>query len=181
MKTIILTLSLLCIVGTSAFAEDVAPSDVSQINGQLVPVGVHGEYLYSHPTFNIATNPLTAFAGVYGLAVSYAATPNVAIKIDGTYINIIDSDDEGFEVNLTAPIYFRKVFTGMYIEPGLLVRDFDMEQEDGSTQVGPQVLVGYHFTADNGLNVSVAAGLGRDLGGDKEVMPNGYLRVGYAF
>ena len=119
-------------------------------------------------------------AGVYGVAASYAVSSNVAIKVDGTYFNIIDSDDEGFQIDLTAPIYFRKVYTGIFLEPGVMARNFG-ESDSGETEAGPQVMVGYHFLADSGLNVAIAAGAGRSLTGDKDAFVNGYLRFGYAF
>ena len=34
-------------------------SDVSHINGQLVPVGEHGNYLYKFKKTNISTNPIS--------------------------------------------------------------------------------------------------------------------------
>ena len=177
MKKTMLILSVILTTGYSAAqAEEVAPSDVSTINGQLVPVGVHNEYKHSYPRLNISTNPISAAFGIYGLAVSYAVGANVAIKVDGAYINFHHIDEEGYQIDLTAPIYFRKVYTGFFLEPGVMVRNFE-----GDDDIGPQVLAGYSFLADSGLNVSIAAGAGRSFTNEKEVFANGYLRFGYAF
>ena len=47
------------------------------------------------------------------------------------------------------------------------------------------MLFGWHWTFDSGLNIAMALGAARNLGGDKmsstEVQPAGYFRVGYAF
>ncbi len=182
MKKTTLMLSVILTTGLSvAQAEDVAPSDVSTINGQLVPVGVHNEYKHSYPRLNVSTNPISAALGIYGLGISYAVGSNVAVKVDGAYFNIIGDEDEGFEIDLTVPIYFRKVYTGFFLEPGVMARKLgdDLSQEE--TEIGPQVMAGYHFLADSGLNVSIAAGAGRSFTGEEKVFANGYLRFGYAF
>ena len=55
--------------------------------------------------------------------------------------------------------------------------------------MGPQVLVGWHWSWDSGLNVAAAFGAGRNIAAEDnsedfdsdEIFANGYLRFGYQF
>lgn len=181
----------------SATAE--GDNDISELSGELVPVGDQNRYRLSYPRFNISTNPMGMIVGSYGVSVSYSLGRNVALRADLNYFNEFDSSKEGFEVGAGVPIYFRKVYSGLFLEPGVMVRrsTIDLEslgeeetQRSGSaTRVGPQVLVGYHWIWDSGLNIAVAAGVGRNFNAeddapfdnDEELFANGYLRIGYAF
>ena len=53
-----------------------------------------------------------------------------------------------------------------------------------SALVGPEVLFGWHWSFDSGLNVAAALGVARDLSGDangsSDPEPVGYFRIGYA-
>ena len=60
------------------------------------------------------------------------------------------------------------------------------------TFIGPEVLVGWHWTFDSGFNVAAAIGATRNMtarttdaygedDGWHDPMPTGYMRVGYAF
>jgi len=179
-------------------AEPLAPqtqkwSDVSHINGQLVPVGEHSAYLYKVKKTNISTNPISWMFGLFGVSVSHAISDNVAIRGD---VNIASFEyQSGYEIGASLPIYFRRVYSGPFIEPGIIARglrsnesmcDFDCNSE---SMVGPEVMFGWHWTFDSGLNVAAAIGAARNMkrttdefgsSGD-EVQPAGYFRVGYAF
>lgn len=162
-------------------------SNLSQINGTPVPVGTHNEYYYSFRRWNVSSNPLGWMIGSYGVSASYGITDNVALRGDMNYFRPTGGDD-GFEIGVGAPIYFRRTYTGVFLEPGLIVRRFG---DDGwsETTAGPQMLAGWHWIWDSGLNVAVAAGVGRNWStdddanhyGDDELFANGYLRFGYAF
>lgn len=178
-------------------------SDVSHINGTLVKVGEKSEYLTRYRKTNIASNPIGWMIGIYGLSVSHAVHANVAVRADANIISIGNTD--GYEVGVTAPIYFKRVYQGPFLEPGLIVRGERNNYEaygacdpnyacggsgdySSSTMVGPQVLFGWHRTFDSGLNVAAAAGVARNLSreamsysGEPDIQPVGYFRVGYAF
>jgi len=168
--------------------------EVSHINGQVVPVGERGNYLYKQRKTNISTNPIGWMVGFYGLSVSHVVHPNVAIRGDANYISIDGS--RGYEVGISAPIYFKRAYQGPFIEPGLIARgeldDDDYENsycdydcDDSDSMMGPEMLFGWHWTFDSGLNVAAAIGVARDLDEDDAydsgVQPAGYFRVGYAF
>jgi len=93
----------------------------------------------------------------------------------------------GYELGLGVPIYLRRTYSGPFLEPGVIVRQISYSH-DSSTVYGPQVLIGWQWMFDSGLNVAVAVGAGRDWSthqvddySDEKVFANGYLRFGYAF
>jgi hypothetical protein len=157
--------------------------DLSHIDGVPVPVGDHNQYYYDFRRWNVASNPIGWIAGIYGLSVSYGFHDNVALRGDANLYSL-KGGDSGYEVGVGLPIYFRRTYQGVFLEPGLIVREFE---NSSSPTMGPQVLVGWHWTWDSGLNVAVAGGLGRnfaasdrDFSGD-DLFANGYLRFGYSF
>jgi hypothetical protein len=162
--------------------------DISTINGQLIEVGDHNRYRFSHKTWNVSTNPIGVVLGFYGASLSYALTSNIALRGDINYYSPIESSTNGFEIGVGAPIYFKKVYSGMFIEPGVISRSTS-SGGPSTTTVGPQVLLGYHWYWDSGFNTAFAFGAGRNVssddsdeyGADNELFVNGYLRVGYAF
>ncbi len=170
-------------------------NDVSHINGQLVPVGESNSYVKEFRRTNVSTNPIGLITGFYGLSASYAINNHVAIRGDVNYYRPIETDMTGFELGIGAPIYLRRTYQGAFIEPGLIVRRTQSEgayESGASTTVGPQVLFGWHWTWDSGLNVAAAFGAGRDMVDDSEpsdeyssdesdLFVNGYFRVGYSF
>jgi hypothetical protein len=194
MKAHRLAAILACFAAAPAWAQTAPPPpapDVSQLNGQLVKVGERNEYELSFPRWNVSTNPIGWILGAYGLSVSYGPHPNFALRADVNYFHPVDTDMQGYELGVGAPIYFRRTYQGVFLEPGLIVRHFEDKNVDSysSTVFGPQVLVGWHWMWDSGLNVAIAAGAGRNWSthsGDgyydnESVFFNGYLRFGYAF
>jgi hypothetical protein len=175
--------------------------DVSHINGQVVPVGERGNYLVNKwKKTNIASNPIGWMLGFYGLSISHAVHNNVAIRGDVNLIDIHDSDTKGYELGASIPIYFKRVFQGPFIEPGIIIRELDDDNDDyycdfdcGSydenrASFGPSVVFGWHWTFDSGLNVAAAFGIMRNVNKveseydyDSEIEPSGYFRVGYAW
>lgn len=176
------------LAGTAAAADQ---GDVSQISGELVPVSNHDRYRDSYRTLNIATNPVGLLLGSYGVSASYAIHANFALHADVSYFKPIETEIKGMEASIGVPVYFREVYSGLFLEPGLMFREITEEDGTKTTQYGPQLLVGNHWSWDSGINVAVAAGLGRNLNqnieGDEtfelteDVIINGYLRFGYAF
>ncbi|MCC6993914.1 MAG: DUF3575 domain-containing protein [Deltaproteobacteria bacterium] len=169
-------------------------ADISQINGVPVPVGSHNEYHYSFKRWNVSTNPLGWVLGTYGVSVGYGMHQNFAIRGDLNYFRSLETDAEGFELGVALPIYLRRTYQGPFLEPGIIIRDFSYQpgdSADGQRTYGPQVLIGWHWTWDSGLNVALAAGAGRNFAADAppadgccsepKVFANGYLRFGYAF
>jgi hypothetical protein len=165
--------------------------NISQINGQIVKVGEHQQYKYDYKTWNVSTNPLGLIVGSYGGSVSYSLHANVALKFDATYTDFIGEDSStSFEFDITAPIYFKHMHNGFYLEPGFMSRrtrekqyNFNSNENllENDTVYGPQILMGWHHSWDSGFNVSYAFGAGRDLNKTETLFANGYLRVGYAF
>jgi len=207
-QSLVAFVALTASAGT-ALAQDAAPAaapaaeatvreeqNVSQINGQLVPVGDKTQYTYDFKKWNVSTNPIGLIVGSYGVSLSYGVGQNLAIRGDVNYFAPPDSDLSGYELGIGAPVYLRKTYQGWFVEPGVIVRGFDVDvdgdgatTEESVTTFGPQMLLGYHKTWDSGLNIAVALGMGRNFSSsDADVdevnqtyFGNGYLRVGYAF
>ncbi len=179
-------------VGVTPAPQNEPWSNVSHINGQLVPVGQRGDYTHKGKTTNVATNPIGWMFGFYGISVSHAVSNNIALRGD---VNIVSFENtSGYEIGASAVIYFKRVFNGPFLEPGIIARDFrntgcDYDcSSDG--MIGPEVLFGWHWTFDSGLNVAVAIGAAKPLKQEDEmdeydssedVQPAGYFRIGYAF
>jgi hypothetical protein len=150
-------------------------SNVSHINGQLVKVGEQSDYLYNDgKTVNIATNPIGWMIELYGLSVSVKVHKNVALRGD-----INSFPDSGHEIGFSAPIYFKRTFQGPFLEPGIVSRNLESDCDSCGT-VGPEVLFGWHWMFDSGLNVAMALGAMRGMSRDSGAEPAGYFRIGYA-
>ncbi|MBK9033822.1 MAG: DUF3575 domain-containing protein [Myxococcales bacterium] len=170
--------------------------EVNHINGTLVPVGQENDYLKRFRRWNVSTNPIGYMYGSYGVSVSYGLNSNLAIRGDLNYFDPPGSNSyeaTGVDVGVALPIYFRRTYQGLFLEPGIISRTFSercggcRSSSDTNTTFGPQVLVGWHWTWSSGLNFAVAAGAGRNWAardseyGSDEVFGNGYMRFGYAF
>jgi hypothetical protein len=163
-------------------------NNVSHINGYPVKVGERGDYLYDNgKTINVATNPVGWMFGFYGISVSRAVHANVAIRGD---LNMFDIDDRsGHEFGVSVPIYFRRVFQGPFLEVGLVDRNMGDScfecGDSGKDTIGPEVMFGWQWMFDSGLNVAMAFGGLKNLNGDSmsssDTEPAGYFRIGYAF
>jgi hypothetical protein len=109
------------------------------------------------------------------------------------------NSDTMLQMTASAPLFFRHTFSGIYLEPGLIYRSsssssyaYDAasctscQTSSDNSWVGPELLVGYQWNFDSGLNISYALGLAKHLGGDQmdssdNVDFNGYFRAGYNF
>jgi hypothetical protein len=172
-------------------------SNVSHINGTPVKVGEKGDYLYRFRKTNISSNPIGWMIGIYGLSVQHAVHENVALRVDGNlFSDAFGEGESGYELGATAQLYFRRAYSGPFLEAGIITRDLDDDYEcydsaycsEDLASSGPQVMVGYSTIFDSGLNMSLAFGIMKNMNaqmdeygysGD-ETEPVGYFRVGYA-
>ena len=162
--------------------------NVSHINGQIVKVGERGDYLMKYKKTNISSNPIGWMFGFYGVSVSHAVSPNIAVRGDANWIDV--DGESGYEIGLTVPIYFKRAYQGPFLEGGIMVRQVDNDDEGcfdcmkDSPNVGPQVMFGWSWLFDSGANVAFAFGAFRPMNNDKDqndVEPAGYFRLGYAY
>ena len=105
------------------------------------------------------------------ISTSYAFTENIAIRtsiffsFDKTEKEQEDlMGEEEFSLNLGVPIYFSKMYTGFFIEPGVHIYP----------NQAIYTAVGYHWIWDSGFNTFIGLGLSKAGG-------LGYFQIGYAF
>ena len=177
-------------------------SNVSHINGQIVKVGERGDYLIKYKTTNVSGNPFGPFWGYYDLAVAHGVTQNIAIAGSLSGWSRENGDHSGFQATISAPIYFRRTFSGPYLEPGLIMRNTSYndsyayscngcgDYSYSKTWAGPELLFGWQWTFDSGLNVAGAVGAAKHITDNADSMSsssssepdwNAYFRIGYAF
>lgn len=170
-------------------------SNVSHINGTPVKVGERGDYLYKFRKTNISANPFGFFFGYYDIAASHALSQNLAASVSISGWDMDDGYSQGYQISATLPLYFRRTYSGPYLEGGLLMRaDTDddyyaysgdcydcMSYDSNDSWIGPQLLFGWHWTFDSGLNLAMAFGVAKHMNQDGDTDANGYFRVGYAF
>ena len=203
MKKLYIAISMMLLASSSVFAHELdydhahgehveireRESDVSTLNGELVRVGEQNQYRYSYKRFNVSTNPIGIIIGSYGVSASFSLGANIAVKADINYLDYLEMDYRGLELGLTAPIYFTKVYTDYFIEPGFNIQSVKISGSE-NTVYGPIVYLGHHWMWDSGLNVALAFGVGRNFGALKanleededvnKLFGAGYLRFGYA-
>ena len=177
----------------SATAAGAAPGQTPRRRARRPPAQ---EPLQDH-TATIGVNPLGWVAGFYGLSASLALSGHTALRADATYVRIHDHY-ESYELELGLPIYPLRRFRGPFIEPGLAVRqsrggifvDSLVDPPPGYSELpaehlrGANLLFGWHWMSDNGVNLAIAAGfalLYEAADDDFDPTPNGYVRLGYAF
>lgn len=172
----------------TAAPQNEAWSNVSHINGTPVPVGERNRYLYKFKKTNIAVDPFGLLFGVYDGSATFAVSQNLALSVSGTLVN--EEYSGGYEFAATAPLYFRRTFSGPYLEPGLLTRHTSQHLFDAGDETkdwaGIELLFGWQWMFDSGLNLQIAMGVARELAtsdsySSDDAEANGYFRVGYAF
>jgi hypothetical protein len=176
-------------------------NNVNHINGQLVKIGEKHEYLIKFRKDNISANPFGPFWGYYDAAYSHAINQNVAFTGSIAGYSKSDSYDSHsmLQFTVSAPVYLRRTFDGPFMEPGLIYRSSTSGYNDGysdsmSTQswVGPELLFGWHWNFDSGLNIAWAIGPAKHMSDNttdsngyssnsEKVDVNGYFRFGYNF
>ena len=121
---------------------------------------------------NLAANPLTLLVGWIDVEAQVAVSDRVAIS--GSFAMMTLGETTGMGAALTVPYYPDRVFSGGFIEPGVVAYRFD----DDDTVAGPQLSFGWRWMSDTGFTLGVAIGATM-LGA--AVLPQGYFRTGYAF
>ena len=173
-------------------------NNVSHINGTPVKVGERNEYLYRYKRTNVSVNPFGAFWGYYDGSISYGLTQNVAIAGSLSAWSYDNDNKTGYQATVSLPIYFRRTYSGLYLEPGVIMRsssnDYYCADSTGSggcgsdahNWAGPELLLGYHYISDSGLNFQMAFGPAKHIADNQMSSSsspdvNAYFRVGYAF
>jgi len=178
-------------------------SNVSHINGQIVKVGERTDYLIENRQHtNISGNPFGPFWGYYDVAVAHKLSQNLAVSGSLAGWSRENGDHTGYQATVTLPLYFKRTFSGPFLEPGLIMRSTSYndsyalscsscsDYSNTRSWVGPELLFGWQWTFDSGLNVAAALGVAKhmtDKSSDMETYSssepdfNGYFRVGYAF
>jgi hypothetical protein len=177
-------------------------SNVSHINGVPVPVGERNRYLYEYKKNNLQTNPIGLMLGYYEIAASHALSNNVALSVELSYSSTDSGQQTATQIAASLPIYFKRTFSGPYLEPGILVRnessgygnecfgDSDCSSNSSASFAAIEMMLGWSWMFDSGLNMSAAFGVAKRLGDqsssdnyddDQNLEPAGYFRVGYAF
>jgi hypothetical protein len=158
-------------------------SNVSHINGTVVPVGERNKYLYKFKKTNISIDPITPFFNYYDGAASFAMSSNVAVTGSFAMWTVgSEGGGPGAQLGVSVPIYFKRTFSGPFLEPGVIWRQ---NSGGGESWVGPEMLFGWQWMFDSGLNVSWAVGVAKPLNTavtmSSDPAPAGYFRIGYNF
>ena len=179
-------------------------NNVSHINGSIVPVGDRNGYLYAFKKNNIQSNPIAWMFGFYQVAGQHALSQNVVASLELSGWSTDHGTESGYSVAATLPIYFKRAFSGPFLEAGLLIHSDSSDNSyavccnsccnsttssSNRTWAGPEVMFGWAWMFDSGLNVSAAFGAARRMSDSQSTdsyssnspEPVGYFRVGYAF
>jgi len=176
-------------------------ANVNHINGQLVKVGEKHEYLIKFRKDNISANPFGPFWGYYDAAYSHAINQNLAFT--GSIAGYSKSEDYDssyshtmLQLTASLPIYLRRTFDGPFMEPGIIYRSSQSGSSgymDTNTWAGPELLFGWQWNFDSGLNIAWAFGPAKHMtdnttssdgyysSSSDKVDYNGYFRFGYNF
>jgi hypothetical protein len=151
--------------------------ELSHINGTPVKVGEHNEYYYDNKRFNLSVNPLGIMTKWISVAGSVAVTDHLAVRGD---LSFYAGEGDLSNVTLGGTLYFKKMYSGFFVEPGVGVLNVD-----SSTHSLAQVITGWHWTYDSGFNIMAGFGIGRSLGSETDdefdYIPTGVFKTGYAF
>jgi hypothetical protein len=175
-------------------------NNVSHINGSIVPVGERNQYLYAYKKNNLQSNPIAWMFGYYQIAGSHALSQNIAASLEISGWSTEHGNESGYQIAPTLQVYFKRTFSGPFLEGGLVIHHDDnggyaYDCFDCSTTsmtrdwMGPEVMFGWAWMFDSGLNISAAFGAAKrmqDTQASNEYSsddpePVGYFRVGYAF
>ncbi len=153
-------------------------NDTSTLNGQLVEIGDKNRYRSSYQEYNIAANPFGFMFNWYSVSAGKALSKNLAIRGELSFST--DNANNAVGLGGGLPLYFKKVWTGVFIEPGISM----FSSGDEQVWAGPQLVMGYHWYWDSNFNIAAAIGVGRNFSDDNGLdgsFPAGYFQVGYAF
>jgi hypothetical protein len=172
-------------------------NNVSHINGSIVPVGERNQYLYAYKKNNLQSNPIAWMFGYYQIAGSHALSENIAASLEVSGWSTDHGNESGYQVAPTLQVYFKRTFSGPFLEGGLVIHHddasgyaydcYDCTSGTSSDWVGPEVMFGWAWMFDSGLNMSAAFGAAKRMDSQSseyssdDPVPVGYFRVGYAF
>ncbi|MEO8554668.1 MAG: hypothetical protein ABI678_32045 [Kofleriaceae bacterium] len=178
-------------------------SNVSHIDGSIVPVGERNAYLYAFKKNNLQSNPLAWMFGYYQVAGSHALSQNIAASLEISGWSTNNGNESGYSIAPSLQLYFKRTFSGPFLEGGLVIHHdsntdsyydyagcYDCTASSTSRDwMGPEVMFGWAWMFDSGLNVSAAFGAAKPMSDSRstntyssdEPEPVGYFRVGYAF
>src|SRR5688500_18232023 len=94
-------------------------SNIAHINGMPVKVGEKQDYLYKPKKFNLSANPFVLFVGYYDVAGAMALGQNLAASVSISHWSLNDGYESGAQISATLPLYFRKTFSGPFLEGGI--------------------------------------------------------------
>ncbi len=160
MKRIIIALALMSSQLALSETAD-KPKSISKIDGQLVKVGDKNDYEYDYKKWNIGINAFLLPQDIVSISGSYAITENIAPRV-GVAFGKFGFSNQDVSANLGVPVYFKKVYSGFFVEPGV------------DSTAGFYVAGGYHWMWDSGFNVYLGIGAGKKGGA-------GMFQLAYAF
>ena len=144
----------------------------------VVGINLHKE---EHELINITTNPIGWIFGFYGVSLSIAMSNHFAFRGDGNVFSV--NNWSGYEIGASISMYPRRVYNGVFLEPGLVFRKLEYNYNPAMV-VGPEIMLGWHWKFGWGFNIAAALGATYSLTeniGRNRVQPAGYFRIGCAF
>lgn len=126
----------------------------------------------AHKQLNLAANPVALLVGWIDVEAQVAVSDRLAIS--GSFAIMTLGETTGMGAALTVPYYSDRVFSGGFIEPGVVAYRFDND----SVVAGPQLSVGWRWMSEGGYTLGIAVGATVI---EETVLPQGYFRTGYAF
>jgi len=155
------------------------PDNLSTINGHPIKVGEHNEYYNQNPTFSVALNPFGLLMGAYGVSGTVAVSKSIGLRGEVLVLqDFADVGNDGYSLQFGAPIFFKQMYQGFFVEPGVTVRDYSSGSDPTS---GPHLMAGWQWRWDSGFTAAWAFGVVRDLNNDGNVQPTGLFHTGYTF
>ena len=143
--------------------------------GQPAPppteVGAPAEPGDHQPATTIASDVAGWSSGSWGagVGVSRAVARHVALHADAALVYAPSDHTRGYQFGASVPIYFRRAFSGLFLEPGVSVRRVKPDCSDCMAAAGPvyhsdvdvglATLVGWQWTLRSGLSVAAALGV----------------------
>ncbi len=128
-----------------------------------------------YPRFTVAIDPILLSLGVVSVSSSYSLSRHVAVRGDFTYLKAQREEGLMF-ATLGAPLYWKQVYSGMFIEPHIKFGSFF---QNDFTGLG--VNAGWTWLQDEVVVITIAVGGAKGLSNPAQVVPTGYLRAGVAF
>src|SRR5690606_12632549 len=123
-------------------------------------------YRHTYKTWNVWTNPFGFFFGSFNLGVSYAFHQNLKVNASPTFIYFFSADPKvvGGGLTLSTTVFFKKMYDGFYLEPGVTALYVSQDRDVGSSTVkgmvgGPQLIGGWGWVWDSGFNINLGFGL----------------------